>query len=343
MSDRELAARRALAHWPLNPDVARVELLSGGLINTSFRVDTDGTSFVLQRVSPIFSPEVCDDVEKVTAHLSSRGVATPRLVRSGAGRTHEHIEDGVWRVLTYIDGVVHDHVSRSSVARAAGAALGRFHAALVDYDAPFSARRLGVHDTARHLAGLRSALEKHRDHPRFAVIEPVAEAIVSHRMPELPATTERIVHGDPKITNLIFDRETEVGKAWIDLDTVAPMALPLELGDALRSWCNRGGEDGAAELDLDLLEAALGGYAETARFVTRQEWEAFVPAAEVIALELAARFCRDALEESYFGWDPERHPTASHHHLARAEIQLALARSVAAQREEALARTPFPR
>ncbi len=47
-------------------------------------------------------------------------------------------------------------------------------------------------------------------------------------------------------------------------------------------------------------------------------------------MELAARFCTDALEESYFGWDASRFASAAEHNLVRARAQLSLARSIRA-------------
>ena len=38
------------------------------------------------------------------------------------------------------------------------------------------------------------------------------------------------------------------------------------------------------------------------------------------AAQLAARFCADALNESYFGWDQTRFPTASAHNQATAAM-----------------------
>lgn len=59
-------------------------------------------------------------------------------------------------------------------------------------------------------------------------------------------------------------------------------------------------------------------------------------AVETIALELAARFARDALEESYFGWDRVNYSAAWQHNLHRAQRQLALANSYAKQRSEVM-------
>ena len=54
------------------------------------------------------------------------------------------------------------------------------------------------------------------------------------------------MHGDPKISNLMFARDSDRGLCLIDLDTLGPMPIALELGDALRSWCNPAAEDARA-------------------------------------------------------------------------------------------------
>ena len=68
---------------------------------------------------------------------------------------------------------------------------------------------------------------------------------------------------------------------------------------------------------------------------------AIVPATLEIHLELALRFAVDTLEESYFGWDAERYASRGAHNLARAQGQLAAARSLVSQfaaADEAVAR-----
>jgi hypothetical protein len=124
----------------------------------------------------------------------------------------------------------------------------------------------------------------------------------------------------------------------VDLDTVSRMALPLELGDAFRSWCNPAGEDLArASFSLELFEGAVGGYAGVARaFIGPTEAAAVVAATRTIYIELAARFCADALNESYFAWDPAQFGSRSEHNQVRAASQLDAARSLAAHEQEAL-------
>jgi hypothetical protein len=54
-----------------------------------------------------------------------------------------------------------------------------------------------------------------------------------------------------------------------------------------------------------------------------------------VIVELAVRFGADALNESYFGWRPDKHESRSHHNELRARGQFSLARSFAAQKAEA--------
>ncbi|MGI9257906.1 MAG: phosphotransferase, partial [Gammaproteobacteria bacterium] len=170
-------------------------------------------------------------------------------------------------------------------------------------------------------------------HQRYDVIDPLATQVLTlaSDIAKLSDHPDRIVHGDPKISNIIFDPETDAAICLIDLDTLGRMPIALELGDAFRSWCNPKPEDEqGAEFSLPLFEAAIAGYArETSDFLTETEWRAIASATYTITVELAARFCADALNESYFGWDDARFASASEHNEARTRGQIDLARSIA--------------
>lgn len=309
--------------------------LGDGLINQTFAVEGPRGRFVLQCLNPMFSPEVNLDIEAVTHHLAARGQLTPRLLRTAAGAPWFEHAGRTWRALSWIDGVTPERVENADQAAEAGRVLASFHVALRDFDHEFCSQRLGVHDTARHLTGLRQALADHRSHRHFALIAPLGRRILAaaEKLPVLPELPQRIVHGDPKIGNILFSHDRRQALCLVDLDTLAAMPLPLELGDALRSWCNPGGEDGArAEFSLDLFEAALDGYARVAgEWLSAAERESIVAATQIIQIELAARFCADALNESYFGWDSRRFASASEHNRLRAGRQLAASESLQRQ------------
>jgi Ser/Thr protein kinase RdoA (MazF antagonist) len=289
---------------------------------------------VLQRVNPIFSARVNRDIDVVTRHLRAKGLAAPELLPTANGALWLEHDGGVWRTLGYVDGVTHESAATPERAREAGRLLGAFHVALGDLDHRFENVRLGVHDTAKHLAALTATVATRTAHPSYPAVAALAaeiEALAAGLAP-LPAAPDRIVHGDPKISNVVFEPDNGRAICLIDLDTLSRMPIALELGDALRSWCNPGAEDGAdAAFSTALCAAAVEGYAADARgLLEPAEWGAIPLATLTISVELAARFCADALEESYFGWDAARYASASDHNQARTRAQLGIAHAIRA-------------
>jgi hypothetical protein len=117
---------------------------------------------------------------------------------------------------------------------------------------------------------------------------------------------------------------------------VGPTLLAHELGDAWRSWCNLSGEDTTrANVDLGVMQASFEGYAGAIeRDLTGDERLGLLLGVEWISLELACRFAADALNESYFGWEPRSYRTRGEHNLVRAHGQLALHEAFASCRME---------
>ncbi len=304
---------------------------AGGLINATYVVREDGVAIAaLQRLHPIFGAEVNLDLEAVTAHVAARGLDTPTLIRTRDGRAWLDHGGRVWRALTWIDGESVHAVPDPTWAEAAGALVARFHRAVTDLDYDYRFARAGVHDTAAHLARLRAYAGRDE-----LVDEILAAAAV---LPALPQTPRRHVHGDLKISNVIFRREPVRAIALVDLDTLGKGTLAFELGDAMRSWCNPKGEDEAmARFELPIFAAAIGGFRAVADpIVSRDERIAIVYGLETVCLELAARFCVDVFEDRYFGWDAARFPSRPAHNLVRARGQLALALAVRAARTDAM-------
>ncbi len=181
-----------------------------------------------------------------------------------------------------------------------------------------------------------------------AAARDLAEQIfaVAAALPPIPATALRHCHGDLKISNLLFtpdapgDPSDSIrGLCLVDLDTLCRGTIAFELGDAMRSWCNPGGEDqSAATFDLELFAAAMRGFRGVADpLLTDDERGSIVSGLATVCVELSARFCIDAFEDRYFGWSAARHPSRRHHNLVRARSQLSLARSVLAQQDDAFA------
>jgi Ser/Thr protein kinase RdoA (MazF antagonist) len=320
-----------------------IQVLGNGLINQTFLVTTESERVVLQRLAPIFAPEVNLNIAAVTRALAAAGLTTPQLVPTRAGRLWLDLgAGGVWRVLTYVAGHGFDQVQNLAQVRSAGELVARFHRALDGLDHGFVGLRRGVHDTAKHLAHLRDALIVHPHHRLLPEVARLAHAILSRaeQLEPLPALPSRVGHGDLKLNNILFAGRTEPDSeravCLIDLDTVGPTLLAHELGDAWRSWCNLSGEDATrAEVNLAVMQASFEGYAAAiGRDLGTDERLGLVLGVEWISLELASRFAADALNESYFGWNPRSYQTRGEHNLARARGQLALHHAFADCRRE---------
>lgn len=324
-----------VAAWGWTADA--LEPLAGGLINQTFQVRIAGAPVaVVQKVNPIFGAEVNEDLEAVTDHLAARGVETPRLIRTRDGRRSIEVDGEVWRALTWIDGESVHAVPDVAWAEAGGELVGRFHRAVEDFEYDYRFVRAGVHDTAAHFARLRDRVERGGEPEAIALGREILATVAT--LPELPTLRRRHVHGDLKISNLIFRRDPIRGACLIDLDTFGRGTMAFELGDAMRSWCNPNREDaGYVRFALPIFAAAIAGFRSVADpIVTRDERLAIVAGLEIVCVELAARFAVDVFDDRYFGWDPTRFPSRRAHNLVRARGQLALGLAVRAVRAELL-------
>ena len=312
------------AAWGWSPEA--IEPLAGGLINATYVVRSAGA--VLQRLHAIFSGEVNLDLDAVTTHLAARGMETPRLVRTLDGRAWVDHDGRAWRATTWVDGESVATVPDVTWAESGGALVGRFHRAVADLAYRYQFARSGIHDTQRHLARLRELAGD--DELAREILDAAAQ------LPEMPALPARHVHGDLKISNVLFRRDPIRAVSLVDLDTLGMGTMAFELGDAMRSWCNPHGEDaGHVRFELPIFAAAIAGFRAVAdSIVTRDERLGIAIGLQTVCVELAARFAIDVFEDRYFGWDPSRFASRRDHNLVRARGQLALAREVVAARAD---------
>jgi Ser/Thr protein kinase RdoA (MazF antagonist) len=337
-AEAEAIARAALAEYPITPRALRA--LTSGLINTTWQIETtNDETFILQRLHHTLPPEVNLNLERITRYLAAQGRLTPRLRATSRGDwwvIHAH---AAWRLLTYVDGQSFSAMPDLAHAAAAGRMLGEFHAVLADFHEPLPYARAPIHEPARHQAFLRESLARHATHRLFRAVAALQREIES-ALADLPGVVTvplRFVHGDPKLSNLLFGPQASP-RCLVDLDTLVRAPLAYELGDALRSWCNPQVEDApTATFDLAIFRSALQGYASATKdFIVPAEAASIVAATELIYLELAMRFGADALNEAYFGWDARRFASRGEHNLRRAGNQLACARLLGQQRAEAV-------
>ncbi|NJR70762.1 MAG: aminoglycoside phosphotransferase family protein [Synechococcales cyanobacterium CRU_2_2] len=359
---RVLAAPFAIAEQFVHQGVVReVTPLGSGNINDTFLVILDGAPepyFVLQRLNTqIFRDPrgVMQNMRTVTEHVHDRLSCNPadphcpdrrwevpRVLPTQAQQDCHTDGQDVWRALSFIDrSHTLDQIQDTHHAQEIGYGLGMFHHLISDLPTAQMVDTLeGFHITPRYLQQFDAVLAK-SPVERNAAVEDCLRFVGDRRafVPILEQAKAagklhlRLIHGDPKINNIMLDTVTGQAVSMIDLDTVKPGLVHYDIGDCLRSGCNPLGEETEAfesvRFEPDLAEPILQGYWSVARaFLTTADCEYLYDAIRLIAFELGLRFLTDHLAGNvYF---KAKHPT---HNLARAQVQFRLTESIEAQEQ----------
>ena len=323
-----------LAHSDIPPAVcdaynidgaAKITPVASGLINSTWIVESAERKFVLQRLHKVFRPEVNGKIDTIVAHMQSKGVVTTAIIRTRSNDLGCLVDEHCWRGLKFLPGSTELSLRNTSQARSVGQVLAEFHLSFQDFPDIAALPMSTVHDIGKHIKALEQALLDFAAHANFSAIQTTANLLLqrAQALPKLPTFPPTVIHGDPKTANFLFN-DSGLAEHLIDLDTVSRGQRLHDLGDAFRSWCNPRGEDTEETIfDLDLFESALTGYvSRMGEHVDKLVLANLPTAIETIYLELAIRFCADALQESYFAWDPQSFLSSSEHQLTRARGQL---------------------
>lgn len=348
------------AAFALPAPVARVEPLGNGNVNATYLVALAGGErrrYVLQRLNTHVFAEprpLMGNLVQLSAHVArrlaqqpdpegERGWEVPQVLPAAAGdQPWVETDDGFWRLISFIeDTVSHDTLTAVEQARELGYGLGRFHALISDLPLESLADTLpGFHVTPEYLKAYDAILsrsERASDPAVGACLEFVAarRSFVSVLEDARAAGVLRLmpIHGDPKVNNVLLDRSSGRAIALVDLDTVKPGLVHYDLGDCLRSGCNRLGEEtddlDAVDFDLEFCEAILTGYGAAARQVLSEaDVDHLYDAIRLISFELGLRFLSDYLAgDVYFRVD---HPEKN---LKRARVQFRLTEDIEAKED----------
>jgi len=317
---------RALELW-FDKDSQKVTPITIGILNQTYLVENSSGRFVLQKLNPIFAPDVNLDIDAFTSHLIAKGVSTTSLIKTRSGDLWGDVDGQCWRVLSFVEGDNFSALTSVAHAKEAGSLVGKFHHAMADFQHQYKFSRQNVHDTQNHLKRLKSAIETHSTHSMIDEVGSLADKMLSasQSLADLSSLPKRHSHGDLKINNIIFGKSAREN-SLIDLDTIGLMPWPVEMGDAFRSWCNPQGENAeVVSFNEDYFEAGLTAYAlEASDLWTRKEVSLLIEGIRTIPLELASRFLRDVLEDQYFGFDRARFASRAEHNWLRAKGQFAL-------------------
>lgn len=294
-----------------------VKTLGNGNINDTYLLESPSFSFVLQRINSSVFPEplrIIQNFHKITTHLHNGQkeskhqllIAMPVCTLEGDLFYRDHTGE-FWRGQTYLPHNSCEALTSTWQAGQVGEALAAFHLAVSDLglrslEDPlpgFHNLPLYLEDFDRELCSLMTVTSKEvryclesidRYRERMTTLENARRAGILTLQP---------VHGDPKIENFLFSGQGEV-LGVLDLDTVASGLVHLDLGDCLRSCCNRAGEKGQSggtiSFDMGICAALLDGYFSGPDTTLGEEQRSYIFDGILhISFELGLRFITDHL------------------------------------------------
>ncbi len=361
MSLREIAAR-----FDVPGRLVHVAPTGRGNVNDTylavFRTPFSESRAILQRINGRVFPRpawIMENLRALTSHAhrrlereasrEDRVWQLPRLIPCKSGRDWlVDARGGFWRALTLIASATsYERVKDAAHAFEAGTVVGQFHRLVADLSPARMRDTLpGFHQTPEYLARYDGARRARAGARRLRAAGPRLPAFVEARR-EFAAVLERarergelslrLIHGDPKVSNIMIDDLTGKGTAIVDLDTVKPGLTHYDFGDALRSLCNPAGEEArdlsAVRFDVGLCAAFTKGFMSRARsFLTPSDRRYLYDSIRLIAFELGLRFLEDYLAGNrYFKVQDDLQ------NLRRARVQFKLCESIERQ-EQAIRR-----
>jgi len=341
-------------HFQTQGLITQASMHGSGNINDTYLVISDeGISYILQRVNTdIFTtPEhVMQNMRIVTQHIQQHIHRqkllwkTQHVILTTDGEDHYSTEEGsFWRMISFIkESKSFDIIDSHHRAFQLGKALGLFHALMDDLPKErINSIIEGFHIAPNYLMQYEEACLS--GSTSGGTLEDVAHRLIEKHKASISLLEDaksagtlplRIIHGDPKINNIMFDLKSDHAISMIDLDTVQLGLLHYDIGDCARSSCNPLGEEERerwreVQFDTEGFKYLWRGYlSRTHHLFSEAEYDAIYDALFILTFETGLRFFTDYLNgDIYF---KTHYPQ---NNLYRGLVQLVLAESIHKQRD----------
>jgi hypothetical protein len=328
-------------------EVFNAELIGDGNIHQTWSIESEQQKIILQQINHnVFSDiqSLMKNISLVTEYsaLKARekaldGWIVPELLPTLKGDNVYIENDGtIWRAYQKIThSTAFQKLSSSVQAEETGKALAFFYLSTEGFTSENLNTTLpNFHNTPHYFERFLNVVSNHKRIEDQTIVESIESILKEEELVytlfnlnqrgDLP---QRVIHGDPKISNFLFDSSTLKAKSLIDLDTMQANSILYDIGDCLRSACNPAGEDcidpAVVCFHLDYAEKILRGFFTSGIELNEAEKTHIPLAVKTITLELAIRFLTDHLEGNpYFNVDYE------FQNLDRAINQMALFKDI---------------
>ena len=341
MESFETVALELLDNFKLDSKAISISKFGNGHINKTFEVKTEkGGHYILQVVNTYVFPDVellMNNIYYVTSYLKDHGAETLEIVKTTDDSLYYHYDDKFLRVYNFSDNTIYFDKVNSDIIREMSEAYGDLHKNLAGIDMS----RIGesikdFHNTVKRYQNFLSAIEvnfKNRKEKCQNEIKDIMSfkqyySVIVDALDKKEVSLT-VTHNDPKINNVLFDKNTHKFRCVVDLDTVMPGSILYDFGDALRSLftsSNEASKDTSKlKVNYEVYEIFLTGYASKMKDTfTEKEKELLPFSIFLISIELGMRFLEDYLRgDVYFGIKNEEEDN-----LYRARTQITLSKDV---------------
>lgn len=307
-----------------------------GHINDTYLIETNFKKYIIQKINnKVFKKpdKLMKNFYMITKWMEKnndnyRGI---KLVETKKGKIYFKKDDKYYRCYEYIENCdSYNEIDDMDVVFEMGKALGEFDKTLEDFP---------INKLYNIVPNFHNSLERYKifkekvNKDEFKLKNNVLKEIFfiykrKHYFniinDELNNNTLRLlpIHNDPKINNILIDKNTKKQICLIDLDTVMPGTILFDFGDAIRSIILNCKED---EFNLNNVSINIdkfyyfskGFFSILNSSLTLKELELLVDATIIITLECGMRFLTDYLDgNKYFKVDD------TNQNLRRAKVAL---------------------
>ena len=256
---------KILEAYAIDPQTSRVETLTSGLINNTWKVTSGPEAYILQRVNhEVFKKpfEVAANIRMIDAYLKEHSPSylfvSPVQTLNG-----EDIiflaDEGYFRLFPYVQGShTINTVLNPDQAFEAALHFGKFTRLLSGFDAKLLHITIpDFHNLTLRSLQFETALHQ-GDRERIKQSTHLVDEIRRYghivdsyeKIRKNPNVKQRVTHHDTKISNVLFD-DRDKGLCVIDLDTVMPGYFISDVGDMMRTYLSPANEE---EKDFDRIE-----------------------------------------------------------------------------------------
>ena len=354
-------------NFKIDGEPIKIEKCESGHINKTYAVtyktkNGENKKYILQYVNTnVFPnlPELMNNIKKVTNYMVNKAQEKEESTNRLTIKIIDTIDDNPyaiynknWRMEEFIDNTkTYLTTENLGILEEAGRATGKFQKYLDGFPAEELYEIIPkFHYTPNRVNQLNEALTNKENleqrKERFELAKDVIKFVTDEKRlnktniitnklknKEIPL---RVTHNDTKLSNILFDKDTDKAVCLIDLDTVMPGALAYDFGEGLRTGITTAKEDeqdlSKIKIDINRFESYAKGFlSEVKQTITEEELETLPLGVWMMTYENSIRFLADYLNgDVYFGVDKN----IENHNLIRAKAQLELLRQMEEKEEE---------